>query len=328
MAFTFFPGKRQEDVCTIAFYNLENLFDTRDDPHKLDDDFTPKGFKKWTPKRYRNKLKKLSRTISRLGGKTSAHPPVLVGLAELENKKVIHDLLGMQALRKKGYRFVHYDSPDERGIDTAMLYHPAHFSVTSSKRIPLHVNNTDGKRDATRDILYVKGKLHGEEMHVFVNHWPSRRDGDTATAYKRIKAANTILEGMQSIENDATSPNYIIMGDFNDGPADESIRRLVDQADLHNPMEVLHTANSGSANYKNRWSLFDQILLSKTFFDRAAGHHSFAHARIFDDHLLKEWHGRYKGIPFRTYVGKKYLGGHSDHFPVYVQLRYRKKGND
>ncbi len=327
MAFTFFPGKRQGDVCTIAFYNLENLFDTRDDPHKLDDDFTPKGFKKWTPKRYRNKLRKLSRTISRLGGKTSKHPPVLVGLAELENRRVIHDMLQMPALRKKGFRFVHYDSPDERGIDTALLYNPDHFSLISSKKIPLLVVNEDGKRDATRDILHVKGTLHGEEIHVFVNHWPSRRDGDTVTAYKRIEAANTVLREMEGIEKDTTSPNFVIMGDFNDGPSDQSIRRLVDQAELHNPMEALHNANSGSANYKNRWSLFDQILLSKTFFDRSAGHHSFAHARIFDDHLLKAWHGRYKGIPFRTYVGKKYLGGHSDHFPVYIQLRYGKNGH-
>jgi predicted extracellular nuclease len=325
MAFSLFPGKRQDDVFTVAFYNLENLFDTHNDPHTLDDDFTPRGFKRWTLKRYKRKTRKLSRTIGLLGRRTSAHPPVLVGLAELENKKVIRDLLSMPRLRKTGYRFVHYDSPDERGIDTALLYNPVHFEVVSSRRIPLKVNNHDGRPDSTRDILYVEGKLHGEMVHVFVNHWPSRREGDVKTADKRIAAAETILREMEQIEKASGRPNYLIMGDFNDGPGDESILRLVHSAGLYNAMENLLKENRGSANYKNRWSLFDQIILSSTFFDRSPGHHSFAHANIFDDHLLKEWHGHYKGIPFRTYVGRKYLGGHSDHFPVYIQLRFHPK---
>ena len=322
MAFSFFPGKKKQNIYTIAFYNLENLFDTRNDPHKLDDDFTPKGFKKWTPNRYRRKIKKLSKTISRLGGKTSKHPPVLAGLAELENKLVIREMLRTKYLRKMGYKFVHYDSPDERGIDTALIYHPKHFSIISSENIPLLVKNPDGQRDATRDILYVLGELHGERIHVFVNHWPSRRDGATETAYKRIKAAETIHKKMEKIEEGEKTPNYMIMGDFNDGPFDPSIKTLLSKGDLYNPMEKLIGEDRGSANYKQRWSLFDQIILSNTFFNKGAMHHSFAHANIFDDHLLKEWHGRYKGNPFRTYVGKKYLGGHSDHFPVYVQLRF------
>ncbi|NNC62223.1 MAG: endonuclease [Eudoraea sp.] len=324
MAYSLFRGKKRQDIYTIAFYNLENLFDTRNDPHKLDDDFTPKGFKKWTPKRYRRKIKKLSKTIARLGKRTSKHPPVLVGLAELENKLVIREMLGTKALREMGYKYVHYDSPDERGIDTALLYHPGHFEVISSENIPLEVNNPDGRPDATRDILYVHGKLHGEPQHIFVNHWPSRRDGATETAYKRIKAAKTIHKKMGMIEEGGKDPNYFIMGDFNDGPFDESIRTLLSNTELFNPMEKLIGKDRGSANYKQRWSLFDQIILSNTFFKKGSMHHSFAHANIFDDHLLKEWHGRYKGNPFRTYVGKKYLGGHSDHFPVYIQLRFRK----
>jgi predicted extracellular nuclease len=320
MAFSFFRNKQLPEVFTLAFYNLENLFDTHNDPEKLDDDFTPFGLKRWTPKRYNNKLRKLSTTLSRLGRKSSKQPPVLIGLAEVENKGVIQDLIGKPSLKSHSFEFVHYDSPDERGIDTALLYNPHFFKVTSSEQIRLEVKNTDGMSDTTRDILYVEGELNGESLHVFVNHWPSRRDGETETAYKRIKAAETIITKMASIGEDESMPNYLIMGDFNDGPGDKSIQTLVNAYGLYNPMEALKTEKRGSANYRQSWSLFDQIILSRTFFDKAPGTHSFAHANIFDDHLLKEWNGRYKGNPFRTYVGTKYLGGFSDHFPVYIQL--------
>lgn len=322
MAFPFFKKKQASNLFTIAFYNLENLFDTIDNPYKLDDDFTPKGFKKWTPKRYRKKIRKLSRTVSHLGVKESYRGPVLIGLAELENKRVIEDLINAPSLRDKGYEYVHYDSPDERGIDTALLYDPKHFKVIASEKIPLMVNNLNGVRDATRDILYVQGHLNGEEIHLFVNHWPSRRDGDTETAYKRIIAAETIHAFMHKLEESKLTPNFVVMGDFNDGPADKSIQALVNGKKLYNPMEVLINMRRGSANYKQRWSLFDQIILSNTFFNQEAGTHSFAHANIFDDRFLREWNGRYKGNPFRTYVGRKYLGGYSDHFPVYVQLLF------
>ncbi len=320
MSFPFFRKKRKTNIFTIAFYNLENLFDTKNDPTKLDDDFTPKGFKKWTPKRYRRKIRKLSRTISHLGARESQRPPVLIGLAEVENKSVIKDLIAATSLKETRYQCIHYDSPDERGIDTALLYDPTNFNVLASERIPLMVKNLNGVRDTTRDILYVHGHLNGEEMHLFVNHWPSRRDGDTETAYKRIKAAETIHTFMEKIEKKGSDLNFMIMGDFNDGPSDKSIQALLEGKQLYNPMEVLITMRRGSANYKQRWSLFDQIILSKTFFNKEAGTHRFIHANIFDDRFLKEWNGRYKGNPFRTYVGRKYLGGYSDHFPVYIQL--------
>ena len=325
MLFPLFQKKREENIYTVAFYNLENLFDTKNDPHKLDDDFTPKGFKKWTYKRYQRKIKKLARTIAHLGSKVSNSPPILIGLAELENKAVIKDLIATKWLKEAGYQIVHYNSPDERGIDTALLYQPKYFEVEFSENIHLSVHNLDGKKDSTRDILYVKGRLNGEPMHIFVNHWPSRRDGETKTAYKRVKAAETICEYMAKIEEKDPMPNYSIMGDFNDGPDAKSVQMLLQNKPLYNPMEKLITENRGSANYKNSWSLFDQIILSTTYFKYEKGTHSFAHANIFDDHFLKEWNGRYKGNPFRTYVGRKYIGGYSDHFPVYVQLKYHPR---
>ncbi|WP_435624156.1 endonuclease [Flagellimonas sp.] len=308
-----------EDRFTIAFYNLENFFDTKDDPYILDDDFTPKGKKKWDESKFRRKTKKLAKTISRIGEGDTSLFPTLVGLAEVENKTVINELLSTKSLKDLGYEYVHFDSPDERGIDTALLYDPKHFSVLESETIPLLVDNEDGERDLTRDILYVYGKLHEEEVHVFVNHWPSRRDGVDETNPKRIKAAETIIRKLEQIPDE--NPNCIIMGDFNDDPKSESIQRLMDTGRFINPMQSLLSPNSGSANYKGEWSLFDQILLSHSFLNFEKGTHSFKKAKIFAPKFLKEWKGKYKGNPFRTYTGKKYLGGYSDHFPVYVVLK-------
>jgi len=250
------------------------------------------------------------------------NPPVLVGVAEVENEGVIKDLLGAEPLRKIDYGFVHYDSPDERGIDTALIYHKPSFDVLHSEPITLLIYEKNGVRDTTRDILYVKGLLNGEEVHIFVNHWPSRRDSDTETAYKRVKAAETLKEVMHRIEKEAESPNYIVMGDFNDGPLADSIKTLMQATTLYNPMQKLLTNDRGSANYKKSWLMFDQILFSHNFLNYEKGTHSFAKANIFDEKFLTEIKGKHRGSPYRTYVGRKYIGGYSDHFPVYIQLKY------
>lgn len=303
---------------TVAFYNLENFFDTWDDPHALDDDFTPKGFHKWNERKFRKKVKKVSRTISKIGLEDSNQPPVLIGIAEVENKTVIKSLLSSKRLQDIAYDFVHFDSPDERGIDTALIYHRDHFKVLHTETLPLLVDNTNGDRDFTRDILYVRGLLHNEEVHVFVNHWPSRREGAEETSYKRVKAAETIISKLGRLDEEL--PNCIIMGDFNDDPNSESIKTLMGTGRFINPMQKLLSPESGSANYKGTWSLFDQILVSHSFLNFQPGTHSFKKASIFAPRFLKEWRGRYKGNPYRTFAGKKYLGGYSDHFPVYVVL--------
>ncbi len=322
MNFSFFKRNKGKHLHTIAFYNLENLFDTIDDPDTLDDEYTPKGFRKWTTKRYKTKLFKLAKTISEIGLESTNKVPALVGVVEVENEGVIKDLIRSEPLQGTNYGFVHYDSPDERGIDTALIYHKDHFEVLASEAITLMVFNPNGERDTTRDILYVHGKLNREEVHVFVNHWPSRRDGETETDYKRIEAAETILRFMKGIEARHEDPNYIIMGDFNDDPTSKSIKTLMQSNRLYNPMDKLFSPDRGSANYKRSWMLFDQIIVSHNFFNYKKGTHSFAHANIFDDHFLTEFKGKHKGSPFRTYAGRKYLGGYSDHFPVYIQLKF------
>lgn len=312
--------KQPLEACTVGFYNLENLFDTRNDPTLLDDDFTPGGFKRWTPERYENKLRKLGKAIGQMGRGRPLDLPVLLGMAEVENESVLDDLLSTDTLKGSGLEYVHFDSPDERGIDTALCYHREHFEPEGQEVIPLLVYEPDGQRDFTRDILHVHGWLNGEHVHIFVNHWPSRRDGDSETAHKRMTAAQTVRDRIWEIRSENPEANTIVMGDFNDDPHSESLKHLEESAALHNPMQQLFRPDRGSAKYRDTWMLFDQILLSHTFLNYQPGTHRFSHADIFDPEFLQEWNEPYKGKPFRTYVGRNYLGGYSDHFPVYVHL--------
>jgi exonuclease III len=315
-------GKDKQQY-VIGFYNLENLFDTKNNPNTLDDDFTPMGVKNWNKERYKNKIHKLGKTISRIGVKDEDDGPVLVGVAEVENEDVMEDLVESKYLNRLGYDFVHFDSPDERGIDTGLLFRKKYFEVEAAEVIPLYLYEEGGKRDYTRDILYVQGELNGEFVHVFVNHWPSRRNGEDTTVAKRVAAAKVLRERLELICEQEEDPAFIIMGDFNADPISESIKELMFSA-LYNPMEKLLSPIRGSAKYRADWSLFDQIIVSHNFFDLKKGTHRFSHAEIFDEKFLQNWKGRYRGAPFRTFVGRTYKGGYSDHFPVYIKLNLYK----
>jgi len=209
----------------VAFYNLENLFDTKDDPAILDEDFLPDSEKGWTRKRYQKKINSLGTAISNIGFSKSRKAPVLLGVAEVENKKVLEELIQTKHLKNKGYGIVHYDSPDERGIDVGLLYQKQYFEVTNSESIPILVNSQKGDRDYTRDVLYIVGKLNKEEIHILVNHWPSRRDGAELTSYKRIAAAKKNREIISKITTQNADAKIIVMGDFNDDPFNESIKQ-------------------------------------------------------------------------------------------------------
>lgn len=305
---------------TVAFYNLENLFDTYDDPKILDDDFTPRGRNHWNPRRYKNKIKKLGKTIVQLGTEKSYYSPAIVGVAEVENNLVLRDLVGSHAMRNEHYDFVHYDSPDERGIDVALLYKKELFELLDSETFPLYLNGNNGERDYTRDILLVKGNLNGELTHILVNHWPSRRTGNGETEDKRIIAANRVTEIVDTIKSEIEDPKIIIMGDFNDNPVNVSVKKHLVNSTFYNPMERLIATGNGTLNYKKTWHLFDQIIFSKNFIEVESDKHSFKYAEVYDKQFLKIWKGKLKGNPFRTYIGKWYQGGFSDHFPVYVYL--------
>jgi len=319
--FSYFKSKEKiKSVYTIAFYNLENLFDIKDDPNTLDDDFTPKGRKNWSFKRYKKKIKKLGSVISQLGTEKSEHTPAIIGVVEVENQQVLEDLILTRYLKDENYGIVHYDSPDERGIDVALLYKKELFELISSETFPLYLNSKNGERDYTRDILLVKGNLNGELIHILVNHWPSRRSGKDTTEDKRIKAAQLGAHIVDKIYAENENAKIIVMGDFNDDPTSKSVKSYLVNNTFYNPMERLINIGKGTLNHKGTWHLFDQIIFSKNFMNIEENMHSFKYAEVFDKHFLKEWNGKYKGNPFRTYVGKWYLGGFSDHFPVYVYL--------
>ena len=309
-----------KNVYTIAFYNLENLFDTKDDPLTLDDDFTPEGRKHWNYKRYKKKIKKLGSVIAQIGKEKSLYSPAIVGVVEVENSTVVEDLVNSKYLSEHHYGYVHHDSSDERGIDVALLYKKELFEFISSKTYPVYLEEENGVIDYTRDILMVKGKLNGELTYIIVNHWPSKREGGDVTEWKRIKAAEMVLNIVDFIENETPNAKIIIMGDFNDDPTSKSVKNHLVNGNLYNPMESLIKKGKGTLNHDKTWHLFDQIIFSKNFFDQKEGKHTFKYAEVFDKHFLKVWNGKLKGNPFRTYVGKWYKGGFSDHFPVYIYV--------
>jgi len=306
---------------TIAFYNIENLFDIYDDELTNDDDFLPTSTKKWTKKRYTKKIYKLGSVISKIGFDITNKPPTIVGLAEVENDLVLKDLIQSEDLSNYDYGFVHYESNDERGIDVALLYDKNEFEVASSETFEVEIETPEGEKDFTRDILLVSGILDGELLHVIVNHWPSRRDGEDETSYKRILAANKVLEIIDKLKSEFESPKIVVIGDFNDNPSSESVQFLMRKNGLFNPMDSLWTKDRGSQNFEFQWNLFDQIIISDSLLKSNESGYVFESADIFDDKFLTQFHGKYQGQPFRTYVGKKYMGGYSDHFPVYAILK-------
>lgn len=302
---------------TIAFYNLENLFDTKNDPKTLDDDYTPDSEMHWTKDRLNTKVRKLGQAISQIGYEEYGHPPLLLGVAEVENETALKTLVDSSFLKSKNYGYAHFDSPDERGIDNALLYRKDYFTLLHKEAITLLVNNEEGVRDFTRDILYVKGKIENEIIHILVNHWPSRRDGGEKTSYKRVAAALKNREKISEILKSEPNAKIIAMGDLNDDPQSESSKTLTG-TDFYNPMEQLLTADSGSLNHKHAWNLFDQIIISNNFLQQHDNNFQFEEAKIFNPKNLQEYEGDFKGNPFRTYAGPHYLGGASDHFPVYT----------
>ena len=309
--------KPQTKKISVGFYNLENLFDIKNNPQILDDDFTPEGFKKWNDYKYDKKITKLSSVISQIARPDTGCAPSLLGVAEIENRAVLEDLINSDNLKDEDYNIVHYDSPDERGIDVGLLYKKEHFEVIESEPITLYLTADNGERDYTRDILYVKGILSGSEVHILVNHWPSRRSGANDTAHKRITAAQRNREIIDPILEKDPDARIIVMGDFNDGPNDESIRTHLAQTDLYNPMSYLSTRYQGSLNYRSEWFTFDQILMTNNFLRMYENPLLYDRSEIFNDFFLTEYKGKFKGNPFRTYAGPRYLGGYSDHFPVY-----------
>ncbi len=311
----------RHNMQTVAFYNVENLFDLKKSKHTHDSDFLPNATRRWTRKRYQNKLHKIGFAISQIGLKETGKHPAIVGLAEIENATVLDDLIVSTHLKDCNYDYVHYDSLDERGIDVALLYDTTAFEVTHSETFTVRFTEADGSTDYTRDILLVSGILDGETVHFIVNHWSSRREGQKESEVKRLLSSEKVGTIINTLKAENEDAKIMVMGDFNDTPQNTSLKQLVDDHNLFNPFETLRSFTRGTVKHRRQWFLFDQILISTIFFKSSKDKFEFSKANIFDQDFLREFRGHYKGAPFRTYVGKKYKGGYSDHFPVYAILK-------
>ncbi len=313
-------------VRMFSFYNLENLFDTLDDPKVMDDDFTPGGLYQWDKARYEEKIERLAQAIRSTGDKYGYGPPDILGVCEAENHEVLTDLVSHELLRTFGYGIIHRDGPDERGIDVAFLYRKASFSPVSMTWHPLLLRNEERFREFTRDQLVVHGYLDGLPVYVLINHWPSRRGGELRSRPYRIAAAELNLEILDSIRAISPEPVVIAMGDFNDNPTDYAFRKVlrvrkdsdgIKAIDLYNPMAALFKKGMGSLAYRDSWSLFDQIYVSGNLVT-GSNPLRFWKAGIHDPAFLTQRRGRFKGYPFRSFTSGRYTGGYSDHFPVYA----------
>ncbi|MCL2028222.1 MAG: endonuclease/exonuclease/phosphatase family protein [Bacteroidales bacterium] len=318
---------------SMMFYNVENLYDTEKDPVNFDEEFTPQGAYKWDDKKYWVKIDRLTEVFQKIGETTGGFP-ILIGLCEVENRSVLQDLTNSPRVATAKYQIVHYDSPDARGVDVAFLYRNDVIEYVSSK--PLRVTNPDDERWRTRDILWFTGKIDGETFHFFANHWPSRRGGERASAPRRELAASVLRHVIDSLQNVDASAKFVVMGDFNDDPNNRSVERVLrakgttrnmQTGDLFNPMHAMWRAGLGTLAYNDGWNLFDMILVCQNLIngdkDRFQLHsppRSKYQAFIFNKPFLMQQEGRYKGYPWRMYVGSTYHGGYSDHFPVYIYV--------
>jgi len=313
----------------IMFYNVENLFDTEDDPETIDEEFLPKGDRFWNEKKFYNKLNRIFQVIMAAG---EGQLPAVIGFCEIENQKVLDLLLYKTALGKLGYKIIHKESPDRRGIDVALIYQKDLFHPVSYEAIPVIDPGDDEFK--TRDILYVQGTLGADTLHFFVNHWPSKYGGVVETKSLRALAALTLRSKIDSIFMINHSGKIIVMGDFNDSPFDESISKhlkaknnfdTIDTTEIYNLAYPQANANKGTNKYQGKWEMIDQIIVSGALLNDNNGITTTVDQfKIFGSEFLLEDDKNFLGKkPFRTYQGFKYNNGFSDHLPVLLDLNFR-----
>ncbi|MCX6183836.1 MAG: endonuclease/exonuclease/phosphatase family protein [Flavobacterium sp.] len=351
--FTILNAKAQEKkfaLHTVAFYNFENLFDTINNPNN-DEEWLPDGAQNWTSKKYKQKLQNLAQVLSQIGSTDNPTSPTLIGGAEIENRGVLEDLIKEPLLLNSDYGIVHYESPDKRGIDVALLYKKKHFKPISFKNIPLLVyskklksNEKDSKiteedkadtdkidydtasRIYTRDILLVTGYLDGDEINILVNHWPSRSGGEKKSSPFREEAGKLNRKIMDSIYKVNPKAKIISMGDLNDGTYNKSVKEgigakrkkeEVQEFGIYNPFEEMFYKGNASLFYRDAGDIFDQIMVSETLIQKDYSSYRYWKAGIYNKPFMIQTTGQYKGYPLRHQANEI---GYSDHFPVYIYL--------
>jgi hypothetical protein len=330
---SFSQGKSKEyySAC-IAFWNVENLYDTINEPSKNDEEFLPSGANRWNTERYRKKLDRLSEVIEQLGTEFNPTGPVVLGLAEIENIQVLNDLVKQPRIASRNYQPILLEGPDRRGVDVALLYNPAYFKLLSKSQYIL--NDPADTSFATRGQLLVSGMLDNERIHFVVAHWPSRRGGEKRSRPKRLLAAQLGRHIIDSIQKAEPGAKIIYMGDLNDDPVNESVMKGIKasakktdttSALLYNPMWSLYKEGIGTLAWNDSWNLFDQMLMTTSFMALSQNGFSYHAVRVFNKPYLRQDSGNFKGYPFRTFAGGSYIGGYADHFPVYIMLKKEVK---
>lgn len=318
-------NRKSEGIFKVMFYNVENLFDTADDSLTRDDEFLPDGSYHWTDYKLRKKINHIYKVIIAAG---EWHVPDVIGLAEIENREVLDKLVNNTPLSKFNYEVVHENSPDRRGIDVALLYRKDNFKLIDySYHQIIFPKDKDLK---TRDLLHASGVSGGDTLHFFINHWPSRWGGTAASEHKRLHVASVLKNLVDSLQSVHDRPDIIISGDFNDDPDNKSITTIlqakhviknVHHHELYNLSIAPCRKELGTLKYRDDWNCFDQMIVSGTLLDDTGWEVQEGQMQIFKSEFLLMEDDRYGGEKlFRTYLGRKYLGGYSDHLPVLLTL--------
>lgn len=320
---------RKLSVHAVCFYNLENLFDTQHDKGKNDYDFLPDGSYHWDQNKYSNKLNNMARVLCDLGTDKLPYGASIIGVSEVENDNALNDLMAVPCMQERGYKYVHIEGPDKRGVDCALIYNPKAFRVTKAFH-KLYVYENGDTTHATRPFLCVQGKLAGDDLTVVVCHWPSRG----AEGIFRDYGGRQVRALTDSIRLADPSQHIIVMGDMNDDPDNTSMAKYlgarrkmkdVGEGDFYNPWwDILRDKGQGTLSYQGGWNLFDQIVVSRNMLDvkktKAYKELTLYGYHIFRRDYLIQQEGKYKGTPKRTTSGGVWLNGYSDHLPTVTYL--------
>jgi len=320
---SFYGFQKSKTSLVIGWYNVENLFDTINDPNTNDDDFTPTGKYSWNSKKYRIKLNNLANAIATLIDDSN---PVVIGLCEVENKHVLEDLVKTKRLKPYNLSLIHKDSPDERGIDVAALYNPKTLKLRETQFLKV---NLPDEKDHTRDILFIDGLLLNERFYFIFNHWPSRREGETASEPKRMAAAQVVFDKCTSVLSVDSGANLVIAGDFNDEPTNKSLLLLesvkAKNTSIINLSKALAAKGKGTHSFKNEWNMLDQIMVSSSL-SQSDQFVCPTDATIHQPDWLLFKHKDGSVSPNKSYSGTRFhASGYSDHLPVYIKLELKAK---
>ncbi len=333
LSFPAFGQKQQYKILAIGSYNCENLFDTEDDPNKKDEDFTPAGPYRYTEEVYKQKLHNIASVIQKMGTDITPDGPAVLGLVEIENDRVLKDLVAQPEIKERNYQYAWFYTSDERGISTALLYNPKYFTLLSAEpvRVPMEMI---GQHRPTRDVLSVAGILSGDTVHIMVNHWPSKSGGEAASAPGRKLAAGVAKHIADSLTNINPNAKIIILGDLNDNPTSEGVVKVlnakankedVTATGMYNPWINIYKKGIGTESYQGEWNLIDQIIVSGALLKNPNDKWKFYNVEIFNRDFLVNKIGKDKGLPHRSFtISQKWDNGYSDHFPVLMYLVEKK----